>query len=282
MVFNYYLLDPAQAADPEAAAAGFKAAGYRLAPARCPIGGRAYPDSRRWYRVTYPGKRAAHLHTATISTGGSSYVLYIGGLPTMNESDALLFTDDCAAGTARPAGFRTGTEAVSALIDQLMRPTAVAASLPWSSVEKLPSITWAKGPSRFTITYPGGGDDPNPYTLSGTIKTPTTESETRATGTASAATRFYFRYLDHIRPGDVFEQLRSTGYRITAVRCGKAYTRMNENWFAIQAPGKRPAILYRRISNDGRTQVSYVLRIDNVMPPLEQGQRAAPPSGCPG
>lgn len=281
MVSNYYLLDPAPAGNPEAAAAGFEAAGYTLAPARCPIGGGAYPDSRRWYRITYPGKRPAFLYTATIKSGGSGYVLYIGGLPTMGEGDAARFTDDCAAASAPPSGFRTGTEAVSALIDQLMRPASAAASLPWPAVRKLPSITWRKGPDHFTDPYPGGGSDPNPYTLSGTIKTPTTESETRATGTASAATRFYFRYLDHIRPGDVFARLRGKGYRIAAVRCGKPYTKMSENWFSIQAPGKRPAILYRAISNDG-PQVSYVLRIDNVMPPIEQGQRAASPSGCPG
>jgi hypothetical protein len=281
MVSNYYLLDPAPASNPEAAAVGFKAAGYTLAPARCPIGGGAYPDSRRWYGITYPGKRPAYLYTATIKGGGSGYVLYIGGLPTMSENDAPRFTDDCAAASAPPAGFRTGTEAVSALIDQLMRSASAAASLPWAAVRKLPSITWRKGPDHVTIPYSDGGDDPNPYTLSGTIKTPTTESETRATGTASTATRFYFRYLDHIRPGDVFERLRGKGYRIAAVRCGKPYTKMSENWFTIRAPGKRPAILYRAISNDG-PQVSYVLRIDNVMPPIKQGQRPAPASGCPG
>jgi hypothetical protein len=283
MVFNYYLLDPAPPGNPEAAAAGFKAAGYTLAPARCPIGGRDYPDSRRWYRITYPGKRPAYLYTTTIKTGGSGYVLYIGGLPTMSERDAPLFTDDCANAAATPQGFRTGTEAVVALFDQLIRPTSAAASLPWPTVKKLPSITWRKGPDHVTIPYSGGGDDPNPYTLSGTIKTPTTESETRATGTAGAATRFYFRYLDHIRPGEVFDRLRGKGYRITAIRCGKAYTKMSENWFSITAPGKRPAILYRAFSNDlGPTKVSFVLRIDNVMPPIAQGQRAAPPSGCPG
>ena len=283
MVFNYYLLDPAPPANAEAAADGFKAAGYTLKPARCPIGGRDYPDSRRWYRITYPGRRPAYLYTATIKGGGSGYVLYIGGLPTMSEQDAPLFTDDCANAATTPQGFRTGTEAMVALIDQLIRPKSAAASLPWPMVKKLPSITWSKGPIRITIPYTDGGDDPNPYTLSGTIKTPTTESETRATGTAGAGTRFYFRYLDHIRPGEVFDRLRGKGYRIVAVRCGKAYTKMSENWFAITAPGKRPAILYRAFSNDlGPTKVSFVLRIDNVMPPIEQGQRAAPPSGCPG
>jgi len=57
---------------------------------------------------------------------------------------------------------------------------------------------------------------------------------------------------------------------------------MSENWFAITASGKRPAILYRSAYLDTGTPVmNYVLRIDNVMPPIAQGQRPAPPAGCP-
>lgn len=283
MVFTYSLLDPVPAGDPADVVTAFEGAGYTLRPTRCPIGGQGYPDSRRWYRIAYPAKRSAYLYTSRIETGGSRYVLYLGGLPTMSERSAALFTDDCATGAAPPPGFRTGAEAVVTLIDRLVRPASGAASLPWPAVEALPAITWKTPPAHLTIAFPGGGADPNPYTLSGTIETPTTRSETRATGTAKTATRFYFRYLDHIRPGEVFAGLRGKGYRIAAVRCGKAYTKMSENWFAIRAPGKRPAILYRSISNDGSPpRISFVLRIDNVMPPIEQGQRAAPPSGCPG
>ena len=107
-----------------------------------------------------------------------------------------------------------------------------------------------------TIAYPGG--DPNPYTLGGTLKTPTTQSETRATGTAKAAKRFHFRDRDHIRPGDVFERLRGKGCRIAAACWGKAYTKMSENWCAIRAPGERPASEARRsgwVASGGQDEV---------------------------
>jgi hypothetical protein len=282
MVGSFYVLDPVPPASPTEVAAAFADAGFTLTPARCPIGGHAYPDSRRWYRVAYPAKRPAFLYAGRTESGGAGYILYLGGLPAMTERDAALFTDDCTDSAAPPTGFRTGTEAVVTLIDRLIPSTSAPASLPWPAVQALPSLKWAKGPNHVTIPNPGG-DDPNPYTLSGTLDTPTTQSEARATGTEQAATRFYFRYLDHIRPGEVFERLGGKGYRIAAVRCGKAYTKMSENWFSIRAPGKRPAILYRSISNDGGPpRITFVLRIDNVMPPIEQGQRAAPPSGCPG
>jgi hypothetical protein len=283
MAGSFYVLDPVPPENPARVAAAFRGAGFTLTPARCPIDSRDYPDSRRWYRITYPAKRPAFLHTARTKSGGAGYVLYLGELPAMTDQDAARLTDDCVGGTAPAAGFRTGAEAATTLIDRLIPSTTAPAALPWSAVEALPSTKWGKGPGRFTIPYPGGGADPNPYTLSGTLDTPTTQSEMRATGTAGAATRFYFRYLDHIRPGDVFGRLGAKGYRITTVRCGKAYTKMSENWFSIRAPGKRPAILYRAISHDlGPTKVTFVLRIDNVMPPIEQGQRAAPRSGCPG
>jgi hypothetical protein len=58
---------------------------------------------------------------------------------------------------------------------------------------------------------------------------------------------------------------------------------MSENWFAIEAPGRQPAILYRGISLEGDPPLmSYMLRLDNLMPPLEASQRAAPAEGCPG
>lgn len=283
MAGSFYVLDPVPSKKPADVAAAFRGAGFTLTPERCPIGGHDYPDSRRWYRITYPARRPAFLHTTPTKSGGEGYVLYLGDLPSMTDQDAASLTNDCVGGTAPPSGFRTGTEAVVTLIDRLIPSTSAPASLPWSAVKALPSIKWAKGPSHITIPYPGGGADPNPYTLSGTLDTPTTQSEARATGTAKVATRFYFRYLDHIRPGDVFERLSAKGYRITAVRCGKTYTKTSENWFAIRAPGKRPGILYREITTDlGPTKITFVLRIDNVMPPIEQGQRPAPRSGCPG
>lgn len=282
MVSNIYLLDPQPLASPEGVAAGFKAAGFTLAPARCTIGNRPYPDARRWYRITYPAKRPAFLYAAPLKSGGTGYILYLGGLPAMSERDADLYTDDCSGKAAPAPGLRTGTEAVVALIDRLMRPVGAPPALSWAEVQKLPALSWHPPLRKLTVPYPPGGDDPNPYTLDGALDTPTTKSEARVTGNAQAATRFYFLGLDHMRPTEVFDRLRAQGYRIAAVRCGKPYTKMSENWFAIAAPGKRPAILYRSAYFDTGTPVmNYVLRIDNVIPPIAQGQRPAPPAGCP-
>ncbi len=281
MVFNIRMLDPTPGGDPDDVPAGLREAGFRVAAARCPIDGR-YPDKRRWYQVRLKGKRPAYLYAGPLKTGGTGYALYQNSLPTMSERDAVLYTDDCTSGGGQSSGFRTGSQAAVSLIDTLLRSASASASLSWQEIEKLPSIRWYPPPKRQTLSYPPGGTDTNPYSLFGALKTPTTNGEITVTGNARAATRFYLRNLTHVRLGQVFDGLRAKGYRIRAIRCGKRYLKSSENWFGIGAPGRRPVVLYRSIFNDdGYVTIGYVLRMDNVMPPIEPGQYPAPATGCP-
>ena len=80
-----------------------------------------------------------------------------------------------------------------------------------------------------------------------------------------------------------FDGLMRDGYAVAAIRCGKPYTEMSDAWFRISGAGKQPAILYRAMYRDGgKTTETYVLRIDNVMPPIQPGQGAPTGGRCPG
>jgi len=104
-----------------------------------------------------------------------------------------------------------------------------------------------------------------------------------ATGDDRAANRFYLRDGGNLPRGAVFDALARDGYAITALRCGKPYTQMSENFFRIAGAGKQPAILYRKMSSDGgMVSETYGLRLDNVLPPLVQGQTAPVGGRCPG
>jgi hypothetical protein len=104
-----------------------------------------------------------------------------------------------------------------------------------------------------------------------------------ATGDERAANRFYLRDGGNLPRGAVFDALARDGYAIAALRCGKPYTQMSENFFRITGAGKQPAILYRKMSSDGgMVSETYGLRLDNVLPPLVQGQSAPVGGRCPG
>ncbi len=285
MVFSIYLRDPAPPMAPDELVAGLRTAGFTVAPARCPIDpGGAAP--RRWYRLALAKKQPAFLYAGPLQSGGAGYTLFLDNLPPMTQSEARLYTDDCAAAArgsvaARPV---TGQAGVVAVIEALLRPTGAPTALPWASLAALPSITWPKlVPMKMANPWSDGGADANPRLLEGEFKTATTRMTAIATGDERAANRFYLRDGGNLPRGAVFDALARDGYVIAALRCGKPYTQMSENFFRISGAGKQPAILYRKMSVDGgMTSETYGVRLDNVLPPLVQGQTTPVGGRCPG
>jgi hypothetical protein len=288
MVFNYYFRNPGAPIAPDDIVDGFRQAGFTVAPARC-ASNPAQAAPKRWYRLAHPQKRPAFLYVGPLASGGQGYTLFLDQIPPMTQAEAMAYTDACQARPgAAPAGaaprIANGQAGVVAVIEALLRPAGSPAAIPWASLSTLPAITWNRPPPmKMTNPYGDGGADNNPRLLEGRFKTPTTEMTAIATGDDRVATRFQLIQGGNLPRGAVFDGLIRDGYAITAIRCGKPYTQMSENWFRISGGGKQPAILYRAMYNDGgRTTETYGLRIDNLAPPMQPGQTAAPGGRCPG
>jgi hypothetical protein len=287
MVLNYYFRNSGPPIPPDDIADGVRQAGFTVAPARC-ASSPAQPAPKRWYRLTHPQKRAAFLYVGPLASGGQGYTLFLDQIPPMTQAESALYTDACSARPgAAPGGptrIANGQAGVVAVIEALLRPAGAPGAIPWAALSTLPAITWNKlPPAKMSNPFGDGGADNNPRLLEGRFKTPTTEMTAIATGDDRAATRFQLINGGNLPRGAVFDGLARDGYAITAVRCGKPYTEMSENWFRISGGGKQPAILYRAMYRDGgRTTETYGLRIDNLMPPMQPGQTAAPGGRCPG
>jgi hypothetical protein len=289
MVFSVYLRDPTPPMAPEALVAGLREAGFTVTPARCPVDPSGAAP-KRWHRLALAGKKPAFLYAGPLQSGGSGYTLYLDQLPAMTQSEAGLYTDDCraagkaAAGGGAAARPTTGQAGIVAVIGALLRPVGAPASLPWASLATLPAITWPKlTPTKMTNPWTDGGLDPNPQLLEGEFKTATTRMTVIATGDARAANHVSLIDGANLPRGAVFDGLIRGGYAITALRCGKPYTEMTDSFYRIAGPGKQAAILYRRVSmGGGKSSESYGLRLDNVLPPIVQGQSAPVGGRCPG
>jgi hypothetical protein len=203
----------------------------------------------------------------------------------MTQAEGASFVD-CPDGRPVPAAAnapQTGQAGIVAVIEALLRPTGAPGRLPWRA--PLPAIEWKPaGPQKFSRSeWSFGGADANPQLLEGNFRTPTTEMGVTATGDARGASRFYLEGGGHLPRDAVFSALRRDGYTITALICGKPYTKMSENWFRISAPGRQPAILSRSMSvSTGEPTENYAVRLDNVPPSVQPGQRAANGGSCPG
>jgi hypothetical protein len=288
MVFSVYLRDPAPPMAPDTLVAGFREAGFAVAPARCPRDPRGAAP-RRWYRLALARKKPAFLYAGPLQSGGAGYTLFLDRLPAMTQSEAALYTDDCAGAAKAASGGTaarplTGQAGIVAVVEALLRPVGAPAALPWASLATLPAITWRKlTPMKMTNPWTDGGVDANPRLLEGEFKTATTRMTAIATGDERAANHFSLIDGGNLPRGAVFDALARDGYAITALRCGKPYTEMSDAFFRIAGPGKQAAILYRKVSTDGgMTSETYGLRLDNVLPPIVQGQSAPAGGRCPG
>jgi hypothetical protein len=283
-VGSIYLDDTVPAAAAAEVAAALRRSGISLSQVRCARDPARADRFRGWYHVVARGVQG-NLYIGPLASGHQGYTLYLGPLPPMTQEEVAHFVD-CPGGELTPealAGIQTGQAGIVAVIETLLRPTGTAASLPWRV--PLPAIQWREGaPQRIArAEYSAGGPDSNPDSLTGDFRTPTTEMTVTATGDASGADRFYLEGGANLPRDAVFDALRRDGYTLTAVTCGKPYIKMSENWFRISASGRQPAILYRSMSiSTGRPTESYAIRLDNVAPPLQPGQRAAGGGTCPG
>ena len=287
MVMSYYFQNAGPPMAPDDIAAAFRQAGFAVTAARCPINP-AQPSPRRWYRLTGAQKRASYFYVGPLASGGQGYTLFTGDdLPPMTQAEASLYTDRCAAGASAaapgPARPATGQAGVVAVIEGLLRPPGSAPAIPWASLASLPAITWNKlPPARMTNPFEDGGPDANPRLLEGQFKTATTRMSAIATGDDRAASRVALLNGGNLPRGAVFDALARDGYALSALRCGKAYLERSEAWFRITGAGKQPAILYRAVTTTGGVrEESYVVRIDNVMPPMQPGQSAPVAGRCP-
>jgi hypothetical protein len=290
LVMSVYFNNPSPQPDADAMVAGFRAAGYIVALARCPAPG-ARDARRRWYRIALAGKRPAWLAVGPLASDnrGEGYtVLLDAKLPLMTPQEAGRYTEQCADAPATapmqaPAP-RNGVEGVVAVIAALMRPSGAPLQISWQALGKLPALAWnAMPPLQLRLPYDDAGVDDNPQLLEGRFETPTTTMTANATGDARGVTRVYLRDGRNLGGTAVFDVLRREGHAITPLRCGRPYTKMSHNWFRIAKAGYRPAVLYRKIARDGELYEVYGLRLDNTLPPMRPGERDVPPGGhCPG
>ena len=293
MVMTVYLRSP-QGRTGEAAMTGaLRQAGYTLALARCQVrrGGGA---ERLWFNLAAAGKRAAVLYFGPLANGGEGYTLYLDGqLPLLTPREASLYTEDCGgapttattasaapAPAARPA---TGEQAVAVSLAAFLAPAGATAPVtPWTEVRKIGAVTWAAAPTKMGFPSDDAWPDGGVRLLGGTMETRTTTMNAAATGDERAAGKFYLSDGKNLTRGGVFAALQRNGFTITPLRCGRTYTQMSHNWYRIQGPSTKPAVIYRKVFCDsGVCWENYAVRLDNEMPPLRSGEREAAGRECP-
>jgi hypothetical protein len=284
--FSIYLRDAAaRPREIEAIAQDFRAQGFTAVPARCPLAAGASP-LRGWLKIGAPGRNPAFLYAGPLASGAQGYTLFYDSLPPMSQADAARYTESCKGGVAAPAGARppTGQAVAVAILQAWLRPVGAPTSLPWAALPTAPGLTWNRTPPmRMASPYSDGGADANPRLLEGQVKSATSEMRAMATGDDRGANHLSLMDAQHMPPGAVFGGLQQAGFSITALRCGKPYTQMSDAFYRIAGPGVQPAILYRAQYRDpGLERETYILRLDNLMPPATPGQSNPVGGRCPG
>lgn len=263
--------------------------GYTLTLARCPVKGAAGGGSR-WWHLEHAGKRAAWLNSQTSCDGRKceGYALLLGdALPTLPPQQRNLYTDQCAGNAAgTPMAPVAAWDAQLAALFEAFMPPARATSVPWTAIDAASAVTWAPMPPQEMQTPPWS-DTENHFYRGGQADLGGRVLYLTATGTRDSVRTIHVEDQSTLaNRGDPLVVLRSQGYAVELVRCGKVYQLSSGKWYRVTGRDKHPAVLKREVRCDTvacpRGQETYALALDGRLPPLQSGEVDAVGGSCPG
>jgi len=159
---------------------------------------------------------------------------------------------------------------------------ASTAALSWSALTALPTgVTWDPAgakPINLSIR-----NDPNPLGQTGIAEYSGRRFSVLASGTTAQVKTIYLEELGvrHPRGEHMLGIVYTKGIAVRLVRCGPVYTESTNNWYSLQSPRTRPAMIRQSISYEGNNVLDmYELRLDGTLPPRDPRDREPGVSGC--
>lgn len=279
MVFHVYFRNPGAPVGEEATLAALAKAGLTADLARCPV--RGGQGSTNWYRLTggeSPSVLAIQMTRGQRPTEG--FVLSGGEkLPGLQPNQVALYSEQCAPGAVQaPVSTLKPHERLAEIVVALLVPSS-AAPHTWAGLAGVPTdITWLEGPTPVS----GFKGDPNPLMRSGRATWGGREFSVAATGTADQVKNVHLDELGlHPRGEHMLGVVYTKGIAVRLVRCGPVYTGSTNNWYSLESPRTRPAMIRQSIRYDGnQVQDAYELRLDGTLPPRDPRDRNPGVNGC--
>jgi hypothetical protein len=254
-----------------------KAAGLEPELARCPV--RSGAGGTNWYRLKSAAASPGVLSIQT-SCGGrpcEGFVLSRSEeLPPLQPNQVSLYSEQCAAGAERKAvSTLKPHQRLAEIVVALLAPASGAALYDWNALGGLASgVTWNPGgPQKVNYSTLG---DPNPVSQSGSAEYAGRRFSVRASGTEAQVKTIHFEEIGpgHPRGEHMLGVVYEKGIAVRLVRCGPIYTESTNNWYSLQSPRTRPAMIRQSIGYDGTTvHDTYELRLDGSLPARDPRDR---------
>ncbi len=281
MATTLYLRNAGTAVGVEAVLAALTAVELTAELARCPI--RGGPGTTSWYRIKGGGSPGVlAIQTVRGARPSEGFVLTAGEeLPALQPNQLAAYSEQCAPGAAqRAVATLKPHERLAEIVVALLVPAA-SPGLDWAGLTALPlDATWSEGEPRPTnLSF---RNDPSPMALTGSATWSGRKFSLLAAGSATQVKTIYLEELGlHPRGEHLLGVVHAKGVAVRLVRCGPVYTESTNNWYSLQSPRTRPAMVRQSIRYDGNSvQDEYALRLDGTLPVRDPRDREPGAGGC--
>jgi len=282
MVLNLYFRNTGAPVGEAAVVAALKQQDLTAELARCPVKGGA--GSTNWYRLkgkVSPGYLA--IQTVGGAKPSEGFTLSFGEeLPALQPNQLALYSEQCAPGAVqKPVSTILPHQRLAEVVTALLVP-ATSQGHDWASLRALPTeITWDPGePKKWDLTTLK--NDPSPLALSGHAEYAGRKFSALASGTATQVRNIYLEEIgQHPRGEHMLGVVYEKGIAVRLVRCGPVYTESTNNWYSLNSPKTKSAMIRQSIGYDGNlVSDSYALRLDGTLPTRDARDRDPGVAGC--
>ena len=282
-VSNLYFRGKAVPMGEEGILAALKRAGFATELARCPVQGTI--GGTNWYRLKNASTNPGVLLVQSSCNGKpcEGYQLTLGADPVpLQPKQLALYSEQCSgrADARKPVSTSSPQEALAQTLVAYVRALSGGSSDWPALVKAVPGAQWTtKTPVKTDLSYK---NDPNPFSLSGSLALAQRQFGLLASGTQAQPKVVYIEENQlHARGEDVLGLLRSQGLDVRLARCGPVYTESFNNWYAVTSASTKPVMLRQSLRLDGKqVQDSYELRLDNTLRKRDPRDRDPGVGGC--
>jgi len=279
MALHLYIRNAAAPVGGEPVLAALREAGLTADLARCPVAGGAGTTS--WYRLKGAGisNGVFSIQSVRAPRPSEGFTLSAGDeLPALQPNQMSMYTEQCAPGAARTAEARVAPhERLAEVVVALLVP-ASSPALAWSALPGLATgIEWnSAGPRTFSTGT----------TQSGSANYGGRHFSVQASGTATQVKVITLEETGgrHPRGEHMLGVVYTKGIAVRLVRCGPIYTESTNNWYSMNSPRTRPAMIRQSLSWEGSNvnsvADSYEIRLDGTLPARDPRDRDPGVNGC--
>jgi hypothetical protein len=195
-----------------------------------------------------------------------------------NASFAIVMAVGCATASAQ-----TAEDQLAQVVAALMQPAGSEGSYgDWSQVDSVKQIRWeALPPKMLDDALPDGSY----FTRRGLANLGGQPFGVVATGARTMVVNVYLRNVGQAQVGEpkVLAALQRKGLSLDLARCPvKGSAGAGNQWWRIQAPGKRPAFFNSQTNCNGKQCEGYALSLGSALPTLTPAQQSLYTDRCTG